>query len=571
MCTEKGHETEPLDHYCKYCKVSICDRCGKTRHTQHTKVNIQQATEEEKLKMEETVKQMKMQISELETQITETTKTLAISKEKISAARNSVRTIVEELIHVLREHERSMVTELDVLEEAQQRDYTGQVESLETSVDELKISVRNCVEMLRGDTTVETLKSQQAKIERFKGVLRATKMDVFKPCHVFYLKDTNYVQNLTSTDPGKVFVSKTDPLRSYVKGYDSVIAEAGCTKIFDIKTIDSNGKQCYHKIDEIKVTVRSPVEGDLATMIDNWMSPGTYRVRYTPNRVGEHEVTVFVNDQPLPCSPWRVHVAPHRYRFSCEFQPLRKAKLREPCAIAIDNKTGNLAVADRKKQIVQLFSTWGFHITEFGQNGPKLTDAFNRCGDVLVTASGSIYCLTVRGQSAEFINNKEIKFPFSLTVACDGRLIVCDLGDNSVKVLSHEGTELLQSFRVPDCDESPWEAVSHQDMFFVSYPTAGCVKTFNKDGDFLYDIGNEIAGEGQLSKPRGLGVDTYNNLVVCDEENKALKVFKLNGTFLNMASNKNLDCPWCIAVSSCTRWPLLYITDPKKKSIVTFE
>lgn len=74
MCIKKGHETEPLDHNCKKCKVSICDRCGKTRHTQHTKVNIQQATEEEKLK-----------ISELETQITETIKTLAIRKEKISA------------------------------------------------------------------------------------------------------------------------------------------------------------------------------------------------------------------------------------------------------------------------------------------------------------------------------------------------------------------------------------------------------------------------------------------------------------------------------------------------------
>ena len=85
MCIEKGHETEPLDHNCKKCKVSICDRCGKTRHTQHTKVNIQQATEEEKLKMEETIEQMKMQISELETQITETLKTLAIRKEKISA------------------------------------------------------------------------------------------------------------------------------------------------------------------------------------------------------------------------------------------------------------------------------------------------------------------------------------------------------------------------------------------------------------------------------------------------------------------------------------------------------
>ena len=59
-----------------------------------------------------------------------------------------MQTIVEELIHVLREHERSMVTELDVMEEAQQREYSRRVESLETSVDELKISVRNCVEMV---------------------------------------------------------------------------------------------------------------------------------------------------------------------------------------------------------------------------------------------------------------------------------------------------------------------------------------------------------------------------------------------------------------------------------------
>ena len=60
-----------------------------------------------------------------------------------------MQTIVEELIHVLREHERSMVTKLDVIEEAQQREYSRQVESFETSVDELKISVKK----LRGNVT----------------------------------------------------------------------------------------------------------------------------------------------------------------------------------------------------------------------------------------------------------------------------------------------------------------------------------------------------------------------------------------------------------------------------------
>ena len=45
-------------------------------------------------------------------------------------------------------------------------------------------------------------------------------------------------------------------------------------------------------------------------------------------------------------------------------------------------------------------------------------------------------------------------------------------------------------------------------MFFVSYPEARCVKKFNKEEDFLYDIGKEDAREGHLSQPRGLAVLT---------------------------------------------------------------
>lgn len=121
-------------------------------------------------------------------------------------------------------------------------------------------------------------------------------MDVFKFCYVFYFKDMNYVQNLISIDLGKVFVSKIDLLRLYVKGYDLVIVEVGCIKIFDIKIIDLNGKQCYYKIDEIKVIVWSLVERDFVIMIDNWMLCGIYRVRYIFDCVREYEVIVFVND-----------------------------------------------------------------------------------------------------------------------------------------------------------------------------------------------------------------------------------------------------------------------------------
>ena len=115
MCREKGHETEPLDRYCNTCKVSICDRCGETRHTHHTKVNIQQAAEEEKLMLEETVEQVKLEIVDLEMQMKTTTELLTVSKEKIAKAGKNVWTTIEELIRVLKEHGRTMLTKLDVI------------------------------------------------------------------------------------------------------------------------------------------------------------------------------------------------------------------------------------------------------------------------------------------------------------------------------------------------------------------------------------------------------------------------------------------------------------------------
>ena len=112
------------------------------------------------------------------------------------------------------------------------------------------------------------------------------------------------------------------------------------------------------------------------------------------------------------------------------------------------------------------------------------------------------------GEFIRCIDNdlNRLKVPFSLTIACDGRMVVCDSGDKSVKVLSPEGTELFQSFSVPDCDDSPWEVIFHEDKFFVSYPTACCVKAFDKDGKFLYDIGNANSDQGKLRKPRGLTI-----------------------------------------------------------------
>ena len=400
-------------------------------------MSIEQAAEEEKLKLQNAVGEVKMQIVELEMQIQETTKLFRIIKEKITATRNNVRTTVKELIRVLKEHENLMMTELDIIEKRQENDHSIQHEHLQMSVKELESAVQNCEMAMERKIDVEALQTQMNEIEKSRRVLKANQNDFYKPSHVGYLRDEKYIQDFSGATPGVILVSKTDPSSSLVSGQNLKIAEAGRIMEFDIATTNSFGKQCYLEIDDIKVKVCSPVRKEIDIKVDDLHSSGKYSVTFTPECDGEHKVSFLVNDQPLPCSPWNVSVRPHKYTSSFNFASLRKGrKFKEPCALAIDNETKRIAIADRKKQRVQLFDlNDSQYLKELGERGPaarKLSDptsvAFTNSGEVIVISSGTMCYFSTDGEFIKCIDNNlnRLKVPFSLTIACDSNLVVCD-------------------------------------------------------------------------------------------------------------------------------------------------
>ena len=577
MCRKKQHENERLDYYCQNCKVCICDKCGQTRHTHHTKVDIEQAAEEQKLKMEELVQEMKLEIADHDAQMEKTTELLRKSREKIVAAQNNVLTTVEELIRVLKEHEIAMVTKLDVIEEQQQRDHATQLEHFQISATQLKTSVEYCEAILKRNNSVEILESQERVIERCKGILKATKVNIYKPLHVRYKANIEDVQNVRRPFLGEVFVSTTDPLQSVVDGKGLKQAEVGREASFTITTKDSEGEQCRSETDEIFVKVNSPSEEILDKKAED-NGDGEYSVTYTPDRHGHHDVVIEVNGQPLTSGPWSVHVTPHQYQAVASFGSRGKArgKFDNPCDIAISDKTGNIAVADYNNERVQLFSSDGVYLTEYGQKGPAakklkrpIAVAFNKSNDITIVDNRDIFCFTESGQFIKNILSEHLIDPYDIAFADDGRLLVCDRADNTVKVLSLDGTELLQSVRDPVCAAFPCLALYHQDRFYVSYRMAHCVKVFDSEGVYQYDIG--VEGSHMLNLPTGLAVDKFNNLIVCDSKIGRIQVFTLDGKFVNSKTGspgRKLENPWTVSVSTAGQ---LFITDVGKHCVHVFE
>ena len=156
-----------------------------------------------------------------------------------------------------------------------------------------------------------------------------------------------------------------------------------------------------------------------------------------------------------------------------------------------------------------------------------------------------------------------------MSIASDDRIVTCDWANNEIRIISPDGTRLLQSFPASDFDKSLMCAVYHQNTFFVSDREAHSIKVFSKEGKFLYDIGSEGSGDGQLKHPVGLAIDKFNNLIVCDTENNRIQSFTLDGKFLTKVEQHFVGgAPYYVAVSNDGR---LIVTDGDEDCVHVFQ
>ena len=500
-----------------------------------------------------------------------TNESLRRGRQRIAAARSEVMTSVEELMRLLQEHEKAVITSLDVIEGKAQREHATQREHFQISMNQLQTHVDWCKDILERKKSVEILQAH-ALIGQCRGVLNAEKKNIYKPSHVRYEINKELVEDVRSavSSMGQVVVSNTDPLQSLAEGTGLKVGEVGREANITLTTKDFDGNQYYDENDRIGVTVKTPSSKGLSYMIEPDKN-GEYSVSYTPDCFGQHEVLIAVNDEPLNGSPWSVYVThrQYKYSFSIGSHARGQGQFFRPISIAIDDKSGNVAVADEYR--VQIYSLEGTYLRDVGKNrlSSPTSVAFTKSSELIVVSSSNlIFCFD---QSYRFVKtialtNKELNSPRRLTIAGDGRLVVCDWGDHTVKVLSSDGSQLLLTIR-ESANALPRHAISHQKMIFVSCYLAGVVKVFSeKDGVFLYSI-----GVSNLSTPGGLEVDRFDNLVVCDCDNARLQIFTLDGKFLNTVKGRRHDGlsePYSIAVSSASQ---LFVTDYSKHCVHVFQ
>ena len=194
VCREKFHENEPLTSFCSQCKVCICNKCRQTRHNNHPTEDIHQAAEQHKVDIEEIVQEMKREIAEYKEHLEKTRESLKRSRERIATARNKVMTSVEELVRILKEHEKAMITSLDVIEGKEQKEQAAQLEHFQFSMNQLQKHIKWWEDILLRQNSVEILQAHHTLEGRCRGLLNSDKLNMYKPSHVRY----QTIKNMTT-------------------------------------------------------------------------------------------------------------------------------------------------------------------------------------------------------------------------------------------------------------------------------------------------------------------------------------------------------------------------------------
>ena len=532
MCSQQYHENQPLEFYCEECKVPICHKCSVVSHNRHTMTDTQKAAQVQKMQMKDALEKVKAETVIYENKIRKQTELMDKNRNEILSCEKKMTDLVEDLIRDLREHERIMKTKFAEIYEAQRKHHATQLENFELVLTQLKSCVERGESIVQRNISAEILQTNQAIIKRCEELLKARKPDIYKPSHVNYMVQ----QKVKILD--RIVVSDTDPSLSLAEVASLKDVREKMETNFTIVTRNSDGEQCYHEEDVIKVNILRPAGDQMETEIKDSKNGKYTAVTYTPQCVGQHRVETQVNGQPLTGSPWAVQVIPHQYQFAFQFgsEGKEQGQFNKPWGIAVNDKSRILAVADARNHRIQMFSFEGNFLREFALNGNPVSLAFTESGDLLVRVTHgakNILLFTENGQFIRYIGGEHVKAPYYISVCSDGRIITSDSDDKTIKVLTGDGKNLLQSFKAPGCDETPDCVVYHQDKFFASFSTACRVMVFNNAGEYLYDIGNKGSGDEQFLKPIGLVIGKLSRLIVCDTGNSRLQIFTLEGKYIS--------------------------------------
>ena len=372
ICKKEHHE-KVLKYYCNSCEEVACQVCLNVGHGGHEIKPLKAVTGDEKAKILAEVERAKSQIEQLTKDIAIAEVDWGQAQENVEAVKRDVNSYAEEMIRVIREEQRRLITEAENIKRVEQDRLTANQEKVRKLVQKIESEVKQAENLLRRGASAEIVHSRkQIEVNLQQLVAEKPGIQVKGYKKVVFKENPLPNNNLTNDGIGRVGTTDTDRVQSTAEGDGLAEATAGLEAQFVVTTKNSKGDVCYSPLDQIAVEItpqgrQEPAENFRIEDKKN----GSYQVRYFVADPGERDVRVTVNGEDVregPFPPIRVKPRELKTLISFGSKGTGPGQFNRPWGVAV-NTHGEIAVSDWESHRVQVFSTEGRFLFSFGEEG----------------------------------------------------------------------------------------------------------------------------------------------------------------------------------------------------------
>ena len=336
---------------------------------------------------------------------------------------------------------------------------------------------------------------------------------------------------------------EADPTKCEAYGPGIATAEINTTATFKVSVVDQQNRPCTRPT-QLTTWLQSRADGSIVETAQTSEDAATYQVQYTATQRGRHQLSVAVNGEEIPGSPFGVFVSIAPTALGTPVHVIEG--LNWPKGIAI-SRDSDVIVCDSHK--ITVYTMRGEKKRQFGSEG-KGKGQFSSPWGVALDSDGCIYVsdtgnqriqkFTFDGQYIKSINGKNrigqnlFDSPLGLKVN-NNKLYVSDWDNNRILVFDRELNYITRiggsKGSGPGQFNGPHDIAWDCSMLYVADRGNGRIQVFDEDGRYVREFGQKGSGHGELSRP--CFIDVARDLVYVSEAgNSRVSVFDTSGRFV---------------------------------------
>jgi len=462
----------------------------------------------------------------------------------IATAKREVSQAAGQMIEVIRERERESIISLETTRVTRLERINSAIEAAQSLLKQMKQAVEFAKNLAERSSSSDIMRNKDTLKQRFE-VLR----EIEVPKH----DETSFVKFTTASAKQLKLgfietIPKADAKRSTLEGLKQTL-QAGVEAVFTLCLKTYDGKMSNQPDVKDQVDVLIEPTKDVTNVIVVEKEDGNLQLRFTPKVPGAYSIEVKINGDKLPTCPFYVQIKERELVVAGEmdskfFQGDVPHWLR---GIAVDRE-GKIAVTDSDAYCVYIFDRDGNCLRKLGGKAganprqftfPSGVSYVNN-NEILIADNGNNRIQHINIQTGPVVKSfrkygsgkEEFMNPLDVCLDDEGRIVVTEWGNHRIQVLSQKG-ETISIFgdSGPEKLNYPRSCIPYTNMFLVTDAGNNCVKVFDQSGTFLYKFGKHGKQDGQFDYPRGMLLDSFNNLLVCDYGNNRVQQFSLDGRF----------------------------------------